>query len=296
MPFVVISDASGYALGGVLLQDGRPIAYESRQLTPAEKNYDAGERELLAVCYLLEKWRCYLQGPRVCGGDGSLPAHLPQDASASCTRKRVRYADILSQYTFDWKYRPGVSNVADPLSRNPRYLAVMTRRMRELAKVADLQSQSAHESATGPRMVPADSPRTAEASRPAVETDPATFAEQGVGSSGTDLLVDQIRQAYAVDPWFLDAKNTEDLELMDGLWKDSRGSVVVPHDPDIRHAILYESHDAMYSGHRGIWGTLRKVEKYYWWPKWGNDVTEWVKSCDVCQRSKHSTQATAGLL
>ena len=48
-PFVVVSDASGFALGGVLLQDGRPIAYESRQLAPAERNYDAGERELLAV-------------------------------------------------------------------------------------------------------------------------------------------------------------------------------------------------------------------------------------------------------
>ena len=94
-PFVVISDASGFALGGVLLQDGRPIAYESRQLTPAEKNYDAGERELLAVCYLLEKWRCYLQGPKFVVETDHCPLTY-LNTQVRLARKRVRYADILS--------------------------------------------------------------------------------------------------------------------------------------------------------------------------------------------------------
>eukprot|EP00854_Cymbomonas_tetramitiformis_P034705 gene34705-biopygen35871 len=49
-PFLVQTDASGIALGGVLMQDTgeglRPIAFESRQFTPAEQNYHTGEREL----------------------------------------------------------------------------------------------------------------------------------------------------------------------------------------------------------------------------------------------------------
>jgi hypothetical protein len=38
----------------VLLQNGKPIAYESRKLLPAERNYTTTEQELLAVVHALE--------------------------------------------------------------------------------------------------------------------------------------------------------------------------------------------------------------------------------------------------
>ena len=57
-------DASGYAIGGTLsqLQDGKwkAIAFISRVMTPAEINYDIYNKELLAIIYALEEWRCYL--------------------------------------------------------------------------------------------------------------------------------------------------------------------------------------------------------------------------------------------
>jgi hypothetical protein len=58
----VVTDASDIGLGGVLLQDGHPIAYESRQLNSAELNYTTTEREMLAVVHALHVWRCYLEG------------------------------------------------------------------------------------------------------------------------------------------------------------------------------------------------------------------------------------------
>lgn len=66
-PKHVMTDSSAYSLGGVLLQcreDGnwQPVAFTSRKLKKAERNYAPTERECLAVVHAMEKWRHYLHG------------------------------------------------------------------------------------------------------------------------------------------------------------------------------------------------------------------------------------------
>lgn len=58
--FVVITDASGEGLGGVLMQDEQVIAYESRKLKNYEQNYAPHDLELVAIVHALQMWRHYL--------------------------------------------------------------------------------------------------------------------------------------------------------------------------------------------------------------------------------------------
>ena len=66
-PFAVATDASKHASGAILLQtdsngDWHPCSYLSQSFSPAERNYDIYDRELLAVICALKSWRHYLHG------------------------------------------------------------------------------------------------------------------------------------------------------------------------------------------------------------------------------------------
>ncbi|GFV48740.1 retrovirus-related Pol polyprotein from transposon 297 [Trichonephila clavipes] len=93
--FNLFTGASGVGIGAVLNQNHRPIAFASRTLNKAERNYTVTERECLVVIWALNKFKTYF---------GSLPV------------KALK----LSEFNIEWEHRPGVQNVfADVLSRNP---------------------------------------------------------------------------------------------------------------------------------------------------------------------------------
>ena len=128
LPYTVVTDASGTAAGGVLMQDKgeglQPLAFLSRRLKPTEQRYSAYERELAAVAYCLQSWRHYLEGCP--GGVTVVTDHQPLT--------RIMDQPVLTRVQTRWmrlglfmsinpviKYQPGKANiVADALSRGQR--------------------------------------------------------------------------------------------------------------------------------------------------------------------------------
>lgn len=122
-PFTVQTDASDTGLGGVLTQvlDGEEhvIAYASRSLSRAERNYSVTQKECLSVIFCIEKFRPYVEGTRftVITDHYSL---LWLNNLKNPTGKLARWAVRLRQHTFDLIHRKGSSNVVpDALSRIP---------------------------------------------------------------------------------------------------------------------------------------------------------------------------------
>ncbi|GFU46054.1 retrovirus-related Pol polyprotein from transposon opus [Trichonephila clavipes] len=115
----LFTDASGVGIGAVLQQNQKPIAFASRTLNKAERNYTVTEREFLAVIWALNKFKTYF-GPlpvKVITDHAAL-TKLTNDKNLSC--RMIRWALKLSEFNIEWEHRPGVQNVVtDLLSRNP---------------------------------------------------------------------------------------------------------------------------------------------------------------------------------
>ena len=123
-PFEVITDASGIAIGGVLQQEGRPVAFTSRKLKDYEKNYATHDLELLAVIHALKLWRHYLLGQKfsLSTDHRSLKWILTQP---DLNMRQQRWIEVLAKYDFDINYTKGKDNqVADALSRKALVLTI----------------------------------------------------------------------------------------------------------------------------------------------------------------------------
>jgi transposase InsO family protein len=115
--FIVECDASGNGIGAVLMQEGRPLAFESRPLKGRDLHKPIYEKEMMEILHALKKWRPYLIGRhfKVKTDHDSLKYFLEQRLSSEEQQKWV--TKILG-YDFEIVYKKGKQNVvADALSR-----------------------------------------------------------------------------------------------------------------------------------------------------------------------------------
>lgn len=115
--FKLTTDASAIAIGSVLSQSGRPIAYYSRTLNSAERNYSTIERELLAILDSTKHFRPYLFGKKFTVETDHNPLvwlYKIKEPNSRLLRWKIK----LDEFDFDIEYKKGKENkVADALSR-----------------------------------------------------------------------------------------------------------------------------------------------------------------------------------
>ena len=101
----------------MLMQDGKVVAYASRQLRPHEQNYPTHDLELAAVIFALKIWRHYLYGEtcQIFTDHKSLKYILSQK---DLNLRQRRWVELLKDYDCTIEYHPSKANVvADALSR-----------------------------------------------------------------------------------------------------------------------------------------------------------------------------------
>ena len=113
-PFTIHTDASHYQLGAVISQDGKPIAFYSRKLNPAQTRYTTTERELLSIVETLKEYRTILLGHEI----EVYTDHKNLVYKHFNTERVMRWRLLLEEFGPKLTYIKGPNNVvADALSR-----------------------------------------------------------------------------------------------------------------------------------------------------------------------------------
>lgn len=121
-PLALATDASDIAVGAVLEQlvDGfwQPLGFHSHRLNPSQMNYDAFDRELLAIKSGIEKFHYLLEGRSFVVYTDHKPLTTVMSSQKTRTPRRNRHLSFISEYTTDIQHVSGRDNIpADTMSR-----------------------------------------------------------------------------------------------------------------------------------------------------------------------------------
>lgn len=261
-------DASQHGLGAAMMQNGQPVAYASRALTPTETRYAQIEKELLAIVFACDHFEAYIYGrDRVTVETDHQPLEMIVRKPLNNAPKRLQRMLLqLQKYSLAVHYKKGkYMYLADTLSRahlpevqacEMALEAVGIVHTATLALPADRLHQLQHASADDP-----------------VLRELRKTIHQGWPERKSDI--GEALQAYYD---FRDELITEGDLVFKG------AVVVVP--AALRKEMMVSCHDT----HIGVEGCIRRARESMFWPRMATEMKAYISKCDVCMAHRATPQ------
>jgi hypothetical protein len=260
---LIHTDASSVGLGAVLVHrvsgTEKVVAYASRNLSCAERNYSTTERECLAVVWATMKFRPYIFG--------------------------IKFTVVSDHHSLCW-----LLNLKDPSGR----LARWSLRMQEFEFVVEYKSGKKHLDADGlSRLGETGGHTTGED-----EYSPMIIGKLEALSFVDDAYMSKIKLSLENGEKASIVENFKVVDGVlykrNPFAAGKDWLLVVPMDS--RGVVLEECHDSPMAGHLGIRKTLDRVRARFFWPGLVRNVISFVNSCSLCQSKKGLPAQPAGLL
>jgi transposase InsO family protein len=255
-------DSSKSGIGAVIMQDGQPIEYASRALTPSEQNWAQLEKEALALVYGLERFDQYTYGRAVRVQNDHKPLETILRKPLSQASRRVQALMMrLYRYDFRFQYVQGTQLfIADALSRayvpNP-IDDVCVLAISSLTNIADKTRMEVQE---------------------ATKKDPGMQVLLRVIREGWPERKNDVPECVRM---YFDVRDT--LSEQDGVvLKGER--ILVPQ------ALRNEMRKRLHAAHLGYDSMLRRARELLFWPGMAQDIKQTADSCEACQQMKPCNQ------
>ena len=266
-PLELEVDASMKGLGACLTQNGKPVAFASKTLTPTQSNYSNIEREMLAVVQGVERFHTYLYGRAFTIVTDHKPLEIICRKPITAAPPRLQRMLLRIQgYDYRVRYQPGEKMIiSDTLSRlpNPHDADTVELDMR----VDDISLDLINFSDEKKELLQAETRKC-----------PTLNALIEVIYQGWPNNIKELPCALRQYWNYRDTLGIENGVIFKGK------QVVIPES--LQKDLLIQLHE----GHQGIEKTKLLAKETVYWPKINEDIARMVNSCPPCQENQHANR------